>query len=174
MTPERMFMLEAVKEGEKAMELGEGRPFGAVVTRNGEIVARGRHTALATGQPTDHAEFLAMRGACRLLGVTSLRDCELYASGQPCLMCLAAAHIMGIPVIYYANTFADTALLGQPPGDKFVASFAAILGFSPEEACRFDGIFKSSANMRVTHLPMPEALALYHRWREHFAPEQKS
>ena len=68
---------------------GGGRPFGAVVVRDGAVIARGVNEILATNDPTSHAELNALRAASRALGTPNLAGCEVYASGQPCPMCTA-------------------------------------------------------------------------------------
>ncbi|MGG0186764.1 nucleoside deaminase, partial [Bacillus rhizoplanae] len=65
----------------------KGKPFGAVLVKDGEIVATGVNDVLKTHDPTAHAELLAIRQACRTLGTSDLSDCKLYASGEPCPMC---------------------------------------------------------------------------------------
>lgn len=85
------------------MEKG-GRPFGAVVVRNGEIIATGTNDVLETNDPTDHAEMTAIREACRKLGSEFLSDCEIYASGEPCPMCQGAIQRADIKAVYYAST----------------------------------------------------------------------
>jgi len=79
-----------------------GAPFGAVIARNGEIISTGVNTVHVTNDPTGHAELLAIREAAQKLGRPNLSDCQLYASGEPCPMCLAAALWANLPVIYVA------------------------------------------------------------------------
>ncbi|WP_055108742.1 nucleoside deaminase [Paenibacillus ihumii] len=84
------------------MEKG-GRPFGAVIVRNGEIIAAGVNTVLETKDPTDHAELRAIREASRVLGSELLSDCEIYASGEPCPMCQGAIGRADLKAVYYAS-----------------------------------------------------------------------
>lgn len=79
-----------------------GRPFGALIVRSGAVIATGVNAILATGDPTAHAELSAIRAASRSLGSPDLSGCTIYASGQPCPMCLAAMRLAGISEIYYA------------------------------------------------------------------------
>ena len=111
MGPEE-FMREAIKLAADGMRGGRGGPFGCVVIRRGEIIARGDNRVTSTNDPTAHAEVTAIREACRSLGKFSLEDCELYASCEPCPMCLAAIYWARIPRVYYANTRADAAAIG--------------------------------------------------------------
>jgi tRNA(Arg) A34 adenosine deaminase TadA len=106
------FMAEAVALADGAASRGEGGPFGAVVVRGGEIVARGWNRVTGTNDPTAHAEVVAIREACRILGRFHLEDCELYASCEPCPMCLAAAHWARLKVVHYAATREDAAAAG--------------------------------------------------------------
>lgn len=106
------FLEEAGRLAQAAVERGEGGPFGAVVVRGGRIVARGRNRVLITRDPTAHAEIVAIREASSRLDRFHLEECQLYASCEPCPMCLAAAYWARIPVIYYACTRADAAAAG--------------------------------------------------------------
>ena len=105
-------MREAIKEAETGMRQGKGGPFGCVVVRRGEIVARGSNQVTSTNDPTAHAEVTAIRDACTKLKTFSLADCELYTSCEPCPMCLAAVYWARIPTLYYGNTRADAAAIG--------------------------------------------------------------
>jgi guanine deaminase len=106
------FMREAIKEAEAGMRHGRGGPFGCVVVRRGEILARGNNRVTSTNDPTAHAEVTAIREACAKLKTFSLADCELYTSCEPCPMCLAAVYWARIPTLYYGNTRADAAAIG--------------------------------------------------------------
>ncbi len=106
------FMEEAVELARGAAARGEGGPFGAVVVRDGQVVARGWNRVTGTNDPTAHAEVVAIREACRVLGRFHLEDCELYASCEPCPMCLAAAHWARLKAVWYAATREDAAAAG--------------------------------------------------------------
>ena len=86
-----------------------GGPFGAVVTRDGRIVGEGGNRVTADLDPTAHAEVEAIRRACRTLGTFSLEGCVLYASCEPCPMCLAAAHWARVDRIVFAADRHDAA-----------------------------------------------------------------
>ena len=109
---ENGFLAEAIRLSVEKMHAGEGGPFGAVIVRKGEIVARGWNQVVSTNDPTAHAEMVAIREACRVLGTFWLGDCEIYANCEPCPMCLAAIYWAGIPLLYYAATAADAAKAG--------------------------------------------------------------
>ena len=105
-------MEEAIALSSEAMRQGRGGPFGAVVVRDGTVVGRGRNEVTSAGDPTAHAEIQAIRDACRRIGSFQLAGCELYASCEPCPMCLAAIHWARIGRLYYAATRDDAAEAG--------------------------------------------------------------
>jgi guanine deaminase len=111
MTPE-FFMREAIKEAEAGMRSGRGGPFGCVIVRQGEVIARGNNRVTSTNDPTAHAEVTAIRDACARLQTFQLSDCELYTSCEPCPMCLAAIYWARLPRIFFGNTRADAAAIG--------------------------------------------------------------
>jgi tRNA(Arg) A34 adenosine deaminase TadA len=106
------FMREAIREAEAGLRGGRGGPFGCVIVRRGEIIARGSNRVTSANDPTAHAEVTAIREACARLQRFSLEDCELYTSCEPCPMCLSAIYWARIPAVYYANTRADAAAIG--------------------------------------------------------------
>jgi tRNA(Arg) A34 adenosine deaminase TadA len=91
---------------------GRGGPFGAVVVKEGAIVAEGVNQVTSTNDPTAHAEVVAIRDACRKLGVFDLQGCEIYTSCEPCPMCLGAIYWAGLARIYFANAAADASNFG--------------------------------------------------------------
>jgi guanine deaminase len=103
------FMREAIRLSREKMRRGAGGPFGAVVVRQGKIIARGWNRVTSANDPTAHAEVTAIRAACRQLKTFQLDDCELYTSCEPCPMCLAAIYWARFKKVYYANTRKDAA-----------------------------------------------------------------
>lgn len=95
-----------------------GGPFGAVVVKNGEIVAGSGNKVTSTNDPTAHAEVSAIRLACTKLNTFDLSGCVIYTSCEPCPMCLAAIYWARIDTIYYANTKVDAENIGF--SDKFI------------------------------------------------------
>lgn len=91
------------------MQANAGGPFGAVVVRNGEIVGEGWNRVTSSNDPIAHAEVVAIRAACARLNSFDLSGCEIYASCEPCPMCLAAIYWARIGKLYYANTCRDAA-----------------------------------------------------------------
>lgn len=96
------FLKEAIKEAVKGMRSGKGGPFGAVVVKNGKIIARGCNQVTSTNDPTCHAEVDAIRKACAKLKTFELKDCILYASCEPCPMCLGAIYWARPKALYFA------------------------------------------------------------------------
>jgi len=89
-----------------------GGPFGAVVVKDGAIVAEGVNRVTATHDPTAHAEVSVIRAACAKLGAFELRDCDLYTSCEPCPMCLGAIYWARLAHVYFANLATDAARVG--------------------------------------------------------------
>ena len=113
------FMARAIQLSIESVDSGGG-PFGAVVVKNGEIIAEGFNQVTATNDPTAHAEMIAIRKACAKLRSFELKDCELYASCEPCPMCLGAIYWARVERIYFANTAEDAAKIGFD--DSFIYS----------------------------------------------------
>ncbi len=105
-------MREAVGLAFENVRSGGGGPFGAVVVRGGDVIGRGVNGVTASDDPTAHAEIVAIRAACRSLGSFQLRDCEMYASCEPCPMCLGAIYWARLRCYYYAGTRSDAARAG--------------------------------------------------------------
>ncbi len=89
-----------------------GGPFGAVVVRDGQVVAEGVNRVTVWNDPTAHAEIVAIRAACSVLGRFDLRGCELYSSCEPCPMCLGALHWARVDKIFYSATRHDASRVG--------------------------------------------------------------
>lgn len=89
-----------------------GGPFGAVIARNGEIVATGVNRVTSNCDPTDHAEVSAIRAAAKVLGTFDLSGCEIYTSCEPCPMCLGAIYWAHLDRMYYGNNQHDAAKIG--------------------------------------------------------------
>ncbi|MGH9742415.1 MAG: nucleoside deaminase, partial [Candidatus Acidiferrum sp.] len=103
------FMARAIQLSVDAVHSGSGGPFGAVIVKEGQIIAEGMNRVTSANDPTAHAEILAIRQACARLRVFELKDCELYASCEPCPMCLGAIYWARLSRIYFANTAEDAA-----------------------------------------------------------------
>jgi len=113
------FMREAIALA-RANVVDGGRPFGAVLVRDGNVLARAANRIHDTGDPTAHAEMLAIREAAQRTGSPRLDGAVVYASGHPCPMCLAAMHLCGVGRAYYAYSNED----GEPFGLSTAAVYA--------------------------------------------------
>ncbi|MEM8883228.1 MAG: nucleoside deaminase [Planctomycetota bacterium] len=105
-------MQEAVAEARAGVRNGDGGPFGAVIVKDGAILARAHNEVLKTNDPTAHAEVLAIRRAATQLGTPHLTGCELYTTCEPCPMCLAAIHWARLDRVIYAETRDSAARIG--------------------------------------------------------------
>ena len=105
------FLIKAVKLAEKGIYEGGG-PFGALIVRNGEIISEANNRVVISNDPTAHAEILAIRQASKVLGTHILADCILYASCEPCPMCLGAIYWSGIKKVVFAASRKDAAAAG--------------------------------------------------------------
>jgi guanine deaminase len=105
-------MLRAIELSKEMMRSGRGGPFGAVVVKDGKIIAEGSNQVTSSNDPTAHAEVVAVRLACQALGTFDLTGCEIYTSCEPCPMCLSAIYWARMEHIYYANDRHDAAKIG--------------------------------------------------------------
>ena len=103
-------MREAIRLANESVERGGG-PVGAVIVRNGEIIAGSANSVTHDIDPTAHAEVNTIRQACKKLGTFDLSDCVIYTSCEPCPMCLGAIYWAHIRCIYYGNDKADAAAI---------------------------------------------------------------
>jgi guanine deaminase len=106
------FMARAIELSIDNVRTGRGGPFGAVVVKDGRIIAEGANCVTQVNDPTAHAEIVAIREACRKLGEFELRGCEIYTSCEPCPMCMGAIYWARPDRVYYGNTAADAAEAG--------------------------------------------------------------
>jgi tRNA(Arg) A34 adenosine deaminase TadA len=110
--PHERFLRLAIAEALRGATRGEGGPFGALVVRDGAIVAAACNQVTSQNDPTAHAEVQAIRAACRALGTFQLDGCDVYASCEPCPMCLGALYWARPRAVYYAATRDDAAAAG--------------------------------------------------------------
>ena len=143
-------MREAIRLSISNMQAGHGGPFGAVVVKDGQIIARGFNQVTSTHDPTCHAEVDAIRKACKELGTFQLDGCDLYTSCEPCPMCLGAIYWARPARVFYGNTKADAAAIGFD--DQFIY----------EELSRPMSVRK----LLMTQLLHDEALAGFQAWTE--------
>lgn len=117
------FMEIAVSEAREGITSRDGGPFGAVVVKDGEVVASGHNRVLSNNDSTCHGEIDAMRRAESRLGTYDLTGCELYTTGEPCPMCLAAIMWANIGKVYYGCRLSDNEEIGFRD-----AKFDAVMG----------------------------------------------
>lgn len=108
-TDQNKFMQEAIRLSIENVTSGKGGPFGAVIVKDGVIIARGANEVTSSADPTAHAEVVAIRNACKALGTFQLDGCEIYTSCEPCPMCLGAIYWARPDKMYFANTKKDAA-----------------------------------------------------------------
>lgn len=145
----RKFMRRAVELSAERMRKDAGGPFGAIIVKDGEIVAEGWNCVTSTNDPTAHAEVMAIRAACDRLGAFSLQGCDIYTSCEPCPMCLAAIYWARIDRIFYANSRED----------------AAAIGF--DDALIYGEVSKPIEHRAIPtiEVPLPEAMAVFAEWQ---------
>lgn len=141
-------LAHAVELSRRQVVSGSGGPFGAIVVIDRRIVAEGCNEVTSTNDPTAHAEVVAIRRACSALGRFSLAGATLYASCEPCPMCLAAIYWARLDRLVFANTREQ----------------AAGIGF--DDALIYEEIPKPFEARRIatTHLPLPEGEAAFALW----------
>lgn len=105
-------MQEAIALARAGMERNDGGPFGAVVVKNGVVIARGNNRVTTSNDPSAHAEVVAIREACLVLGSYQLTGCTIYTSCEPCPMCLGAIYWARPDRVVYAGTREDAANAG--------------------------------------------------------------
>lgn len=110
--PDPKWMRQAARLALRGVATNQGGPFGSVVVKDGVVVGRGFNRVVGTNDPTAHAEVVAIRQACRRLKTFSLAGCELYASCEPCPMCLAAIHWARVERVWFACDRHDAARAG--------------------------------------------------------------
>lgn len=106
------FMRLAVKEATKGIDNGHGGPFGAVIVKNNKVIAKGHNQVIKNNDPTCHGEMMAIHKACKKLNTFDLSGCEIYTTGEPCPMCLAAILWANIDKVYYGCNIYDTEDIG--------------------------------------------------------------
>lgn len=101
--PKLEWMKKAIELANENKEKYQGAPFGAVVVKGGKVIGTGVNEVLSTNDPTTHAEIQAVREACQTLNTINLEGCKIYASTEPCPMCLSAIYYTKIDIVYFSN-----------------------------------------------------------------------
>jgi tRNA(Arg) A34 adenosine deaminase TadA len=112
------FLRQAIELAYANVEKG-GRPFGALIVKDGTVIASAVNTVLQTNDPTAHAELLAIRAASRHLKSANLEGCSVFASGHPCPMCMGAMRMAGIKDVTYAYSNEDGSVFGLSTADIY-------------------------------------------------------
>jgi tRNA(Arg) A34 adenosine deaminase TadA len=142
------FMRQAIALSLKSVESGGG-PFGAVIVKNGEVIATGSNCVTLHNDPTAHAEVSAIRSAAAALKTFDLSGCVIYSSCEPCPMCLGAIYWARIDKLYYGNTKADACQIGFD--DSFIYDE---LDLSPEKR-----------RLQMEQLLSHEAIKAFEEWQ---------
>jgi tRNA(Arg) A34 adenosine deaminase TadA len=144
------YMAEAIKLSRENISSGLGGPFGAVIVKNGKIIARGTNRVTVDNDPTAHAEVVAIREACKSLDSFQLDECEIYCSCEPCPMCLGA--------IYWAR-----------PAHIFFAAGrndAADAGFDDDFIYKEIGANINERKIPASQILRSEAVEVFRVWKE--------
>lgn len=102
----------AMEEARSGMLANEGGPFGAIIVRSGEVIAKAHNQVLISNDPTAHAEIIAIRQSCAHLGSFQLQDCIIYTTCEPCPMCLGAIYWARPKKVFYAASRLDASEIG--------------------------------------------------------------
>ncbi len=149
MSYDEKFMHEAINLSIENIDKGGG-PFGAVIVKDGKVVATGANGVTLNNDPTAHAEVTAIRNACQKLNTFDLSGCEIYSSCEPCPMCLSAIYWARIDILYYGNTKQDAADIGFD--DSFIYEE---LDLKPDER-----------RLISRHVLGKEAIKAFQKWEE--------
>jgi len=144
----KKFMLAAINKAEENILTGKGGPFGAVVVKDGKIIAAVGNRVTSTNDPTAHAEVVAIREACKALETFDLTGCEIFASCEPCPMCLGAIMWARIDKLYFA-------------ADRIDASRA---GFDDELFYSELALPQSQRSLKPTQILKDEANKVFDKW----------
>lgn len=145
----RAFMRKAIGLSEESVSTGGG-PFGAVIVKDGEIIALGENRVTVDHDPTAHAEVNAIRRAAERLGTYDLSGCDIYTSCEPCPMCLGAIYWAHIDRIFYGNSRKD----------------AAAIDFDDDMLYREIALEPSQRVKKMTRLLPDEAIKAFEMWRD--------
>ncbi|MEX1001274.1 MAG: nucleoside deaminase [Crocinitomicaceae bacterium] len=144
------FMRRAIEMGNHGMSNNHGGPFGAIVVKDGKIIAEGHNEVTSSNDPTAHAEVVAIRKACKKLNNFQLDDCIIYTSCEPCPMCLGAIYWARPKQVFFGCNKNDAAKIDFD--DQFI----------------YDEIEKDIQERGIKFIPLlrDEALGLFNKWRD--------
>lgn len=112
MNEKEQYMKLAIKEARTGINKGHGGPFGAVIVKDGIVYGQGHNEVIKNNDPTCHGEMMAIHAACKKLKTFDLSGTEIYTTGEPCPMCLAAILWANISKVYYGCNIKDTEIIG--------------------------------------------------------------
>ncbi|MET0394717.1 MAG: nucleoside deaminase [Chitinophagaceae bacterium] len=147
---EKQFLEKAVALSKEGMQGGQGGPFGCVIVKDGQVVGEGCNRVTSTNDPTAHAEVVAIRDACRRLDTYQLTGCDVYASCEPCPMCLGAIYWARPDRVIYANTKGE----------------AAAAGFDDDFIYREINTGMEDRRIAFIHAPSDSARQVFEAWRQ--------
>jgi tRNA(Arg) A34 adenosine deaminase TadA len=145
---ENTFMRRAITLATNNVTSGNGGPFGAVITREGLVIGEGTNQVTSSGDPTAHAEILAIRAACKNIESHILDGCIIYTSCEPCPMCLSAIYWSRIKLIYFGNKKSD----------------AAAIGFDDAHIYKQIALPKSQRSIPTEQMLSEEAIISFQKW----------
>lgn len=147
---DQKFLEKAVQLSREGMQSGKGGPFGCVIVKDGVIVGEGYNQVTTSNDPTAHAEVVAIRNACKHLNTFQLIGCDMYASCEPCPMCLGAIYWARPRRVIYANTKQDAAAINFD--DQFI----------------YDEIEKPVDERQIVfiHHPLDKAIDVFKEWKK--------
>jgi guanine deaminase len=145
---DKEYMLMAFEEAQKGVRNNTGGPFGAVVVFDGKVVGKGCNMVTSTNDPSAHAGIVAIREACSKLGTFHLTGAEIYATCEPCPMCMSAIYWADIKEVYYCSDKYDAERIGF--GDKFI----------------YDELSKpiSDRSLKIEKVLLPDGDDLFKEW----------
>ncbi len=144
------YMQLAIDLAKENVRTDFGGPFGAVIVKDGEVIAQAANSVTSTNDPTAHAEVNAIRQACKKLNTFNLSGCEIYASCEPCPMCLSAIYWARIDKVYVAATKKD----------------AADAGFDDEFIYKELDLPENKRQLRTSELLMEEGQKPFIEWKQ--------
>lgn len=147
---QKYFLERAIELSRSGMQNGHGGPFGCVIVKDDKIVGEGSNMVTSTNDPTAHAEVVAIRQACKNLGTYQLDDCEIYASCEPCPMCLGAIYWARPRQVIFANTRQDAAAI-QFDDDLIYSEINTAM---------------NDRKIPFIHFPHPLAKAIFEEWKK--------
>ncbi len=147
---DKSFLRQAVQLAVEGITAGKGGPFGCIIVKDGQIVGMGANMVTSTNDPTAHAEIVAIRDACNNLGNHQLTGCDLYASCEPCPMCLGAIYWARPNRVFYAAT-------------RYQAADA---GFDDDFIYRQINLDLDQRHIPFHHLPDDHSMKPFHLWSE--------